>query len=397
MSVDTAPVKEETIAENIEEVEDLCGEKDNKENMNGTFLDDIKVEAIVGGEKAKETDGDGDAGAGNKDSSLERKVVILNIDKSKSNDEIEDYLFDTYSEPEYQIENFKVIRQIPFRVILTFVTKDQAERFAEAPFIKSEVIGFKNKIKKMKLEVFRSESADRRKTKIDIQNGLVVTCKGFGEDQTKESISAYMNDNHAEVSQVEVKENKEIQITFASKENAEKFVGLSYVKCKGQAIERTKVVEKTPPNKKPQANPKKEDRKRKHEETGPKEKSACLKLKGFKNSQTNFKSIQEALDRKGIKKFDIQFIQYNLEQKEAVVTLRNESVAGLALQALKKAAFFINNDKIHSEPFSYTKANTSSPSTQQQAAGSNRTLNKAKRLKSSENLQKNKIKGWTHY
>ena len=166
MSVDTAPVKEETIAENIEEVKDLCGEKDNKENMNGTFLDDIKAEAIVGGEKAKETDGDGDASAGNKDSSLERKVVILNIDKSKSNDEIEDYLFDTYSEPEYQIENFKVIRQIPFRVILTFVTKDQAERFAEAPFIKSEVIGFKNKIKKMKLEVFRSESADRRKTKI---------------------------------------------------------------------------------------------------------------------------------------------------------------------------------------------------------------------------------------
>ena len=105
----------------------------------------------MGGEKEKE------AGEENSDNSLERKVVILNIDKSKSNDEIEDYLYDTYSEPEYQIENFKVIRQIPFRVILTFVTKDQAERFAEAPFIKSEVIGFKNKIKKMKLEVFRSE------------------------------------------------------------------------------------------------------------------------------------------------------------------------------------------------------------------------------------------------
>ena len=398
MSVDAAAtVKEDTIVENNEEVDDSCGEKDNKENMNGTFLDDIKVEAVVGGEKEKESDVD--AGAGNKDSSLERKVVILNIDKSKSNDEIEDYLFDTYSEPEYQIENFKVIRQIPFRVILTFVTKDQAERFAEAPFIKGEVIGFKNKIKKMKLEVFRSESADRKKIKIDIQNGLVVTCKGFGNDETRETITAYMKDNHSEVSQVEVKENKEIQITFSSKENADKFVGLSYVKCKGQTIERTKVVEKTP-IKKPQPNPKKEDRKRKHTETDTKEKSACLKLKGFKNSQTNFKSIQEALDRKGIKKFDIQFIQYNLEQKEAVVTLRNESVAGLALQALKKAAFFINNDKIHTESFSYTKTSTSSPNTpqqQQQAAGSNRSLNKAKRLKSSENLQKNKIKGWTHY
>ena len=149
MSVGNTPVKDSVVESSVE-AGAPC-EKDNKENMDGgTFLDDIKVEA-VGGEKEKE------ASEENSDNSLERKVVILNIDKSKSNDEIEDYLYDTYSEPEYQIENFKVIRQIPFRVILTFVTRDQAERFAEAPFIKSEVIGFKNKIKKMKLEVFRSE------------------------------------------------------------------------------------------------------------------------------------------------------------------------------------------------------------------------------------------------
>ena len=135
--------------------------------------------------------------------------------------------------------------------------------------------------------------------------------------------SCHMKDNHAEVGGLEVRENRDIQVTFASKDIADKFVGLSYVKCRGQTIERTKVVEKTPP--------KKEDRKRKHTDT--KETSACLKLKGFKNSQTNFKTVQDALDRKGIKKFDIQFIQYNLEQKEAVVTLRNESVAGMALQA----------------------------------------------------------------
>ena len=140
----------------------------------------------------------------------------------------------------------------------------------------------------------------------------MVTCRGFGPEETKESISVYMKENHAEVGGLEVRENRDIQVTFASKDIADKFVGLSYVKCRGQSIERTKVVEKTPP--------KKEDRKRKHTDT--KETSACLKLKGFKNSQTNFKTVQDALDRKGIKKFDIQFIQYNLEQKEAVVTLR---------------------------------------------------------------------------
>ena len=61
-------------------------------------------------------------------------------------------------------------------------------------------------------------------------------------------------------------------------------------------------------------------RKRKHNET--KESSTCLKLKGFKKSQTNYKTIQDALDRKGIKKFDIKSIQHNMEQKEAVVTFR---------------------------------------------------------------------------
>merc|ERR1712241_1371441 len=170
---------------------------------------------------------------------------------------------------------------------------------------------------------------------------------------------------------------------------ADKFLGLTYVKYKGQIIVRQRRVEKTTVKKSP-VKKEKEDRKRKHPEIN-RAPSACIKLKGFKNPQTTFKSIQEALDRKGVKKFDIQFIQYKLESKEAVVTLRNEAVAGMALQLLSQQHFYINSDKIAAEQFSYTNNNSNN--------SNSKTLNKAKKLKSSENLQKpkNPMKGWFNY
>ena len=98
-------------------------------------------------------------------------------------------------------------------------------------------------------------------------------------------------------------------------------------------------------------------------------------------------------------------LQYKLESKEAVVTLRNEAVAGMALQLLSQQHFYINSDKIAAEHFSYTNTNTK-PSTDTTNntgnTGNNsnsKTLNKAKKLKSSENLQKpkNPMKGWFNY
>ena len=320
MSLLSTPKKEDAVAENgTADVDMKCedqettsasgmevGTENNKENVeetaNKTFLDDIKVEAV--GKEEKETDGE-NAKDGNV---LERKVVILNIDKSKSNDEIEDYLYDNY--PDFEIENFKVIRHIPFRVIVTFDTKENAERFVETPFIDGDRIGFKNKIKKLSLVEFRSQSADRRKMKLNAENGLVITCVGFKQDLvSKENIVEYMKDNHEEVTDVDMRPEN-VLLTFGTKAAADKFLGLTYVKYKGQIIVRQRRVEKTTVKKSP-VKKEKEDRKRKHPETN-KAPSACIKLKGFKNPQTTFKSIQEALDRKGVKKFDIQFIQVGL-------------------------------------------------------------------------------------
>lgn len=91
-------------------------------------------------------------------------------------------------------------------------------------------------------------------------------------------------------------------------------------------------------------------------------------------------------------------LQYKLESKEAVVTLRNEAVAGMALQLLSQQHFYINSDKIAAEQFSYTNTNTK-PSTDTGNNSNDKTLNKAKKLKSSENLQKpkNPMKGWFNY
>ena len=93
-------------------------------------------------------------------------------------------------------------------------------------------------------------------------------------------------------------------------------------------------------------------------------------------------------------------LQYKLESKEAVVTLRNEAVAGMALQLLSQQHFYINSDKIAAEHFSYTNTKPSTDTTNNTGNNSNsKTLNKAKKLKSSENLQKpkNPMKGWFNY
>ena len=80
------------------------------------------------------------------------------------------------------------------------------------------------------------------------------------------------------------------------------------------------------------------------------------------------------------------------------MTLRNEAVAGMALQLLSQQHFYINSDKIAAEQFSYTNTNTK-PSTDTGNNSNIKTLNKAKKLKSSENLQKpkNPMKGWFNY
>ena len=78
------------------------------------------------------------------------------------------------------------------------------------------------------------------------------------------------------------------------------------------------------------------------------------------------------------------------------MTLRNEAVAGMALQLLSQQHFYINSDKIAAEQFSYTNTK---PSTDTGNNSNSKTLNKAKKLKSSENLQKpkNPMKGWFNY
>ena len=94
-----------------------------EEGQDKTFLDDINL--VEEEKEDEEEDGtDNDKAA---DKMIERKAVIINIDKTKTNDEIEDYLFDNY--PEGGIQSFKVIRRIPYRVIVVFNSKDKLSEF----------------------------------------------------------------------------------------------------------------------------------------------------------------------------------------------------------------------------------------------------------------------------
>jgi len=342
-----------------------------------TFLDDISLEAEA---DEKEDDEDMDKSA-DKIKMIDRKAVIINIDKTKTNDDIEDYLFDNY--PESGITSFKVLRRIPYRVIVVFESPARCDDFLTGPFLKDHLIGFKNKMKKLSLAEFRGQAAERRKVHEKIAESLVVSCEGFGAPETKETILAYMKDNHEEVSQIEQKEDGKFIMTFASKAGAAKFAGLSYVKCRGRAISRTVLVpvQRFKTDRKPLVNGTNElNRKRKL--TSSKEVGSSFKLTGFQNSSTNYKTIQESLQMIGINKTDVQFIRYCADKKDAVVTLRAGDV-GKILDIFKQRPVFINKDKISAEMV-------------KNVPGEN-TNNKPKRFKSTDNLQKNKIRAWTHY
>jgi len=358
-----------------------CLVEENKENMgesstsNKTFLDDMDV-----AEDATE-----------KVSHVEKKVVIMNIDKTKTNDEIEDYLYDSY--PDAEIETFKVFRHVPYRVLVIFNSKAKADQFLEMPIVQGEKIGFKDKIKKVSLRDYRNQAADRKQLIINTNNGLVVKCTGFKAEDGVEKIKQYMKDNHDEVTGVDKTGGNDVLLTFKEKESVEKFIALSYVKCCGQLITRQKSVAPAKEQKKTRGRG--ENKKKIVAAKGAVGKdgsstssapssSPSLRLRGFKSPQTNFKTIQDALDRRGVKKFDIPFIKYNPVRKEAIVTLRNPTVAKLALEMLTKKVFIINSDKINVQSMD---SKVSKPE--------NKVVQKPK---APETAQKSKsIKGWTHY
>lgn len=383
---DDTEMKEDKIENNNVDV-DLSGadevvmdeDEDEKKDIpqDKTFLDDINLEAEA---EEKDDDEDMDKSA-DKIKMIDRKAVIINIDKTKTNDDIEDYLFDNY--PESGIMSLKVIRRIPYRVIVVFESKERCDEFLSGPFLKEDLIGFKNKMKKLSLVEFRGQAAERRKIHEKISENLVVSCEGFGPQETKETIHSYMKDNHEEVAQIELKEDGKVILIFLSKSGAGKFAGLTYVKCRGQNIARTLLVplQRFKTDRKPLVNGTNElNMKRKLNSS--KELATSFKLTGFQNSSTNYKTIQESLQMIGLNKTDVQFIRYCADKKDAVVTLRSGNVCQV-LDIFKQRPVFINKDKISAEMV-------------KNVPGEN-PYNKPKRFKATDNPQKNKIRAWTHY
>jgi len=373
-----------------------CSIEENKENMgesststsNKTFLDDMDVSEDTA----------------EKVSHVEKKVVIMNVDKTKTNDEIEDYLYDSY--PDAEIETFKVFRHVPYRVLVIFNSKAKADQFLEAPLVQGEKIGFKDKIKKISLRDYRNQAADRKQLIINTNNGLVVKCTGFKPEDGVDKIKQYMKDNHDEVTSVEKTSGNDVLLTFKDKETVEKFIALSYVKFCGQLITRQKSIPPAKDQKKPQRKQQHENKKKMAANKAATNKDASstsstpspspsLRLRGFKSPQTNFKTIQDALDRRGVKKFDIPFIKYNPVRKEAIVTLRNPTVAKLALEMLTKKVFIINSDKINVQSMDSKVSRPENPNNKPKQEN---VVVKKQQPKTPEATQKSKsIKGWTHY
>ena len=84
----------------------------------------------------------------------------------------------------------------------------------------------------------------------------------------------------------------------------------------------------------------------------------------------------------GLAKTEVQFVRYCAEKREAVVTLRSGDVSQV-VNIFKQRPVYINKDKVSAEIVKTVPGET--------------FYNKPKRFKSVDNLQKNKIRAWTHY
>merc|ERR1719260_528320 len=124
---------------------------------------------------------------------------------------------------------------------------------------------------------------------------------------------------------------KKTFLTFTDHKAANKFLSLSYVKFKGVYIIRRWGEDA------------RRGEKRKVEMTDPRSgyqqqgslKGAQFKLKGFKNTSTNYRSVKQSLEQNGVDRKDVRFINYSTENMEAVVILHTTKARDIVLKLNK--------------------------------------------------------------
>jgi len=334
-----------------EENEVSNGVSADEEHNKSNFLDNI----ALGTESEGENGDDKATGKKYTDEDAVRRVLVKGINRKKTADDIEDYFFDNYSDGgiEEVFACFVPGKKKWFNgaAIITFETEVQAQKFLNMELKNEEEIAFKQKLyricladNKKKREVKKNEM---EKQKVSGENGETVTnsrtivCTGFaGVAHSVAEVQNYLRDNHENVVNVFV-DQKRTFLTFTDHKAANKFLSLSYVKFKGVYITRKWGEDG------------RRGEKRKVEMSDPRSgyqqqgalKGAQFKLRGFKNTSTNYRSVKQSLEQNGVDRKDLKFINYSTENMEAVVILQSAKARDMVVK-LNKSGLVVNGDRI---------------------------------------------------
>jgi len=295
---------------------------------------------------------------------LPRQVVVRNLDKNATSDDLEDFFYDNY-------ENVETICRETFMtgtgdnkkemfkgsVVLTFTDEQSAKKFLEK----------KVRYKKWKLEtvsrkIFLQKKKDTEESRIKA-DACTVVCTGFHKKaSTLQEIMNYMHDNHENIIDINMEIHRDARgfekwetdttIIFADKKTADRFLDLSYVKFKGVYITRSSLQD----HKLKKTNSKRKKAEKKYEDVLME--GASLTLRGFDTDKEMFgageyRAVREQIKEKLVSSLkvasdDICYISFKPGDTEAIIRMKTATGKDLA-NSWNEGQIEVGGDKIKAE------------------------------------------------
>jgi len=249
-----------------EKSKEASSDEDKKDEQEGEGTSAAAGEEVGSGDDDKYTKED-----------TPRRIFVKHIDRKKNADDIEDYFFDEYKDTGLEdvytctVYNARSQRRMFFgNVILTFDTEANAKKFLEMKLKNEEKMTWKRKLVRHTLAEVQKRREDRAASVVSnsgdgVNNGKgaskvvkagtpvrqgkpgveepkpskIVACSNFPTAfNCNPEVERYLRECHENVREVRRQGNK-VLVTFKDQRSAERFVGLAYVKYRGNYIGRS--------------------------------------------------------------------------------------------------------------------------------------------------------------
>jgi len=387
-----AVTAEQSPNEGSDKTDNICeNTTQNSVDKDGSMEDDKQEDVKKdGGDVKDEAPGNAeDIGSDDDKYSREdapRRVLVKNVDRKKTADDIEDYFFDNY--PDAGLENIYTCLVFNARsnkkvffgnVILTFETVEKAKDFLERKLLNESLLTYRRKLVRHSLEDVQRRREERAasvvsssdtkaasptkqaSTPLSESKSRVVSCVNFPTTyDSHHEVERYMRECHENVIKVR-RMGPKILVTFKDQRSADRFLELAYVKFKGcyimrsyhhhqedggrQAEKRKLEVRRTP--NRSQA---------KLDETGGEKRAVQFKLKGIFGESTGYRDIKTVLENEhGL---DVRFISV-IGGEARVRLLAGSDTAPEVVYRLARDQVTVNGEVL--VPASLTKEEEAAP------------------------------------